>query len=501
MGADLAFNGRSNNYWQVNVGGDNCIHEISSQGALTGQKVCPEFAQAQRGLAYDPKSDTFYSGSWSDSIIHQFKSNGELIRSINVNLNIAGLAFNSASGQLYVTHNADVVKGVFDVYVLDTNTDFLDIVGGFNIANEDDSLKLEGQAGLEIDCDGNLWAVDQTQQKVLGVATHVGGVCDWKTVPWLTLDGESTGIIAAGDDSELSLTLKASELVVGEHLVTLVVMNDTPYGAVNVPLTITVNDAVPGTLAFKETTTTVKNGSIVELAVSRTQGDDFAASVNYEVIASSAVSGEHFNLTNGVLNWLDKDAADKSISIETIDLDLDQNVKFTVRLSDVVGAMLNSTSKDSLVTITADEVGMVSVKTPSLSVNEEDGSAQVVLSRTDGSDRAVTVSYQVNHISTDDADLTDTSGVVTWADGDSEDKTISITINDDSDVEFNEAFNLVISAADKAIELGTAVAAVQVLNSDVKPVEKIKEKSGGSLGFFVIALLGVFSLRRRKFIR
>lgn len=497
-GADLAFNGRTNTYWQVNVSGDNCIFEISPTDGLTGKKICPNFGYSQRGLAYDPITDTFYSGSWNDSIIHQFNTSGELIRSIDVNLSIAGLAFNSASGQLYVT-NSDVASStIFDVYVLDANTPYLNILGGFHIDNQEGTV-LQGQAGLEIDCDGNLWAVDQTQQKVLAVATQVGGVCDWRKVPGLSFTGEPTGVITANDNAEISLTLKASELAVGEYNATLVVMNDTPYGVVNVPLDINVNQSEPGELAFKETSATIKNGEAVELLVSRSNGDDFSAAVDYELISSSAVSGEHFTAENGTLTWDDKDTADKVISIATTNLDLDQDVSFTVRLSNSSGAMLNDMSKDSLVTITADQMGVVAVKETSVSVNEEDGSAVITLSRTGGADREITVNYTVNHISTDAADLADTTGSVTWADGDAEDKTISITINDDASVEANEAFNLVISATDSTVELGATVTAVQVLNTDKKAEVKAKESSGGSLGFLALALLSLFGLGRRKF--
>ena len=501
FGADLAFNGRTNTYWQVNAGGDNCIHEIND-GGLTGSKICPEFAQSQRGLAYDPKTDTYYSGSWADSLVHQFTSSGELLRSINVNIAVAGLALNSETGKLYATHNGEAGVGLFDVYVLDTNTDYLDIAGGFNVDNGE-GIELQGQAGLDIDCDGNLWAVDQTQQKVITVATNEGGVCDWKSLSWLTLSGDSTGTIAADANGDIELSLKASELVTGEHSATIVVLNDTPYGAVNVPLNITVNDAATGSVGFKDTAVSAKNGDAISLMVSRMEGDDFAATVDYEVIANSAVSGEHFTLENGTLSWADKDAADKSISVQTMNLDLDEDVTFTVRLSNASGAALTDASKDSVVTITADELGMVSVKVANVSVNEEDGTADIMLSRADGSDREVSVNYAVSHISTDDTDLADMTGTVTWADGDADDKTISITITDDADIEANEAFNVVITAADdSAVEVGASVTAVQVVNTDApaptpEPEPK-KKKSSGSLGFLSLAGLGLLGLRRRK---
>jgi hypothetical protein len=95
--ADLASNVHTGTFWMVGMGeADNCIYEMSPQAGFTGQRVCPGgdsgFSVAQRGLAYDPASDTFYSGSWNDLSIRQFRSDGALVRTLPVGLAISGLA-------------------------------------------------------------------------------------------------------------------------------------------------------------------------------------------------------------------------------------------------------------------------------------------------------------------------------------------------------------------------------------------------------------------------
>src|SRR5207249_2062787 len=73
-----------------------------------------------------------------------------------VDIDIAGLAYNPDSQHLFVMANFYSA-----IYVLDTAHAYANLgsitIGGFDTA--------EG-AGLEIDCDGSLWAVNQEQNVV-----------------------------------------------------------------------------------------------------------------------------------------------------------------------------------------------------------------------------------------------------------------------------------------------------------------------------------------------
>ncbi len=199
--ADMAYNPFTRTLWQVNVGGDNCIYELDPAAmAATGRKICPPFGTSERGLAFDPLTGTYYAGSWNDGIVNHFKEDGTLIDSAAVNLSISGLAFNPATGHLFALTNHAAEQGLFDVYVLDVHSSY-SIVGAFNL--KDGSTPVFPsyyQAGLELDCDGNLWAVDQGWDKVYVAESGETGVCDWQA-GWLSAAPES-GSVASSDSSQ-----------------------------------------------------------------------------------------------------------------------------------------------------------------------------------------------------------------------------------------------------------------------------------------------------------
>ena len=68
----MAFNYSTGMLWTVDVGSDDCIHEIDPATGVTGATICPGFMASERGLAYDPTTDTYYAGSWNDAMVYQF---------------------------------------------------------------------------------------------------------------------------------------------------------------------------------------------------------------------------------------------------------------------------------------------------------------------------------------------------------------------------------------------------------------------------------------------
>ena len=185
--ADMTYNPFTRMLWQVNVGGDNCIFEMDPVSLLsTGGKICPPFGTSERGLAFDPITNTYYAGSWNDGIINHFAPDGTLLDSAAVGLSISGLAFNPSSGHLFVLTNRLIEESTFDIYVLDTQ-DAYAILGGFDVLDGVTNVFSDfSQAGLEIDCDGNLWAVDTVANKVYVAGSGETGVCDWPA-EWLVV--------------------------------------------------------------------------------------------------------------------------------------------------------------------------------------------------------------------------------------------------------------------------------------------------------------------------
>lgn len=233
--AGLAYDPQSGNLWQVNVGGDNCIFEVDPLGMLaTGEKICPPFSNSQRGLAFDPLTSTFFSGSWNDGILYHFDVEGILLDSHDTGLLISGLAYNPSAGRLLVLTNSTTATSL-DVYVLDVYAGYA-VVGGFNVPSLDDYE----QAGLALDCAGNLWAINQVDGRLILASSGEEGVCAWAEVPWLDLSPQS-GDLAASESLSVWMTANPEGLAAGKHEARLIVDSpDIPYGAISVLITLEV---------------------------------------------------------------------------------------------------------------------------------------------------------------------------------------------------------------------------------------------------------------------
>lgn len=236
FGGDMTYNPFTNMLWQVNVGGDNCIYELDPASmTATGNNICPAFGTSERGLAFDPLTNTYYAGSWNDAIINHFAPDGTMLASVDVGLDIAGLAFNPSTGHLFVMVNA---TGQPDIYVLDTNTPNYDIVGAFYIKDGATKVMQGSQAGLEIDCNGDLWAVNQDTQTVYKAASGETGVCDWQST-WLSAV-PTTGSVSDSSSTNLAVNADGTGLPIGTYQAYLRIASNTPYSDEIVPVTLNV---------------------------------------------------------------------------------------------------------------------------------------------------------------------------------------------------------------------------------------------------------------------
>jgi hypothetical protein len=234
--AGMAYNPISGRFWQIAVGGDNCLVEIDPlQRKQTGEKICPAFDLPQRGLAYDPLTGTFYSGSWNNGILYHFNPNGTILDSANTDLNISGLAFNPITRHLFVLTNAD--QG-FDVYLLDAR-DHYRILGGFNIPE----LEAFQGAGLSMDCQGNLWTVNQVTGMVYETNSGELAPCAWNDIPWLNVT-PVTGTLEADGAASIQLSFDPGAAISTTNQAQMIVQNDAPYGPVSIPVTLTVKTEI-----------------------------------------------------------------------------------------------------------------------------------------------------------------------------------------------------------------------------------------------------------------
>ncbi len=101
------------------------------------------------------------------------------------------------------------------------------------------------------------------------------------------------------------------------------------------------------------------------------------------------------------------------------------------------------------------------------SVNENGGSVSISVTRTGGSYGAVGVSYATtNGTATAGSDYSSKSGSLTWADGDTSDKSFSVSITNDSAVEGNETFTVGLSSPSGGATLGSPSTATVTIVDD-----------------------------------
>ena len=245
-------------FWLLNVGGDNCLHAFAPLTGFTGASICPQTDNALHGIAFDPLSGTFYAGSWNDSIVYQFDADGRILRSVSTGLNIADLAFNPSTGHLFVSNNA---ADGFDVYLLDADADFA-VLGGFDVSGLDDWT----QAGIALDCSGNLYLADQSANVVRKVISGEDGVCAWQTVPWLET-APTSGEIAPGEALSVTLTFKSEGLAAGYHDAHIKVATDAPGGSASIPVSVQVHPYYGVDAAPSQPSQEVAPGTAVEYSV------------------------------------------------------------------------------------------------------------------------------------------------------------------------------------------------------------------------------------------
>lgn len=192
-------------------------------------------------------------------------------------------------------------------------------------------------------------------------------------------------------------------------------------------------------------------GNNLELTVSKSGSQSM--SVDYHVIYGSARSGD-VSFTNGTLDWSNGDNANQTIPVQiSTDTSDEPDELLFVRLSNPRGGAI-TTNNTAFVTILGEGLqrGVIGFEQASAEIKEIDGSVSFNLQRNGGSDSAVTVNYSVSAGSAtvgDDLDIG--NGSVTWADGDTADKTISVNIVDDADNEGDETFTLSLTASDASL--------------------------------------------------
>ena len=223
-------------------------------------------------------------------------------------------------------------------------------------------------------------------------------------------------------------------------------------------LVLSIAPALPSKLTLTADTVQAKEkkGSAV-FKVKRNGGVAGVVSVHYQTSNGTAIAGQDYVATSGTLEWADGDNREKQIEVPIIDDALVEDVEtFTLTLSDPTGDATLGRSQ-SVVSITSDDVagGTLQFALAKAPVDESAGSVNVVVSRSKSSIGAIGVHYATTDgTAIAGADYAAASGTLSWADGDSADKIITVPIVWDSEKEKLESFTIDLSSPTGGALLG-----------------------------------------------
>ncbi len=148
--------------------------------------------------------------------------------------------------------------------------------------------------------------------------------------------------------------------------------------------------------------------------------------------------------------------------------------------------------------------GTIQLTASTASVGEAAGTVTITVTRTGGSDGAVSVTYNTTDgTAVAPGDYTAAAGTVNFADGDTANKTFQVTIVNDTLDEPDETFNVIIANPTGGAALGaTTTEVVTILDDDVTAPPPPPIPTLGDLGKLLLAGLlgagGLLLMRRRR---
>ena len=279
-----------------------------------------------------------------------------------------------------------------------------------------------------------------------------------------------------------------------------------------------------GSIAFKQPVDMVRESTgVATITLTRSMGSDGPVSVHYQDDPFSvARSGFDFVDFDGVLEWADGEIGDKSFQIQILlDAQSERIEPLKIVLGNPGGGVAIGADRTMILNIVEDGIqfGELAFDSASYTVNENGGSLEVTVKRSNGDAGEVSVTYATaDKEATAGKDYTAVSGTLRFADGETS-KTINIPIMNDSEDESDETFVLQLSNVTGGAVEGAYNSAVVTIMDDDKTSSgggtsgddkadssgdttgttsaSSSKGGGGSMHLLLLVLMGSLFVRRR----
>jgi choice-of-anchor B domain-containing protein len=243
-------------------------------------------------------------------------------------------------------------------------------------------------------------------------------------------------------------------------------------------------DSAQGNLSFNQSNVSTEQGTDLQIDVFRNTPENSAStvSVSYELIPGSAIQQEDYTPITGTLTWSGNDSSKKSFSVPIAEQTeaVEYQESFFIRLFDPRnGATLTSPSYLTVNINGIEDQGKIGFTVDEVSVPENQGTLIIDVSRNGNTSGEVSVNYSLSEISAEiGSDVDASSGTLTWQDGDSENKTISLTIINDIDDENTEIFELILESTTDNLLGENKVISISITDDDSNTAPQVSIGEG-----------------------
>ena len=215
--------------------------------------------------------------------------------------------------------------------------------------------------------------------------------------------------------------------------------------------------------------TEFENSGTATITVTRLDGVG-AVTVEYATSDNTATAGSDYTATSGILTFAETDTS-LTFTVEILDdFDYEGNETVNLALSNPTGGATLGSQAAAVLTIEENDptppTGSLQFSASSYTVNENDASVLITVTRVNGSFGTVSVDYAATDgTAVAGNDYTAVSGTLTFADGITT-QSFSVPILDDGTYEGNETVNLALSNPGGGAGLGSPVSATLTITED-----------------------------------
>ena len=200
-------------------------------------------------------------------------------------------------------------------------------------------------------------------------------------------------------------------------------------------------------MSFSEAVYTADEAqSPVTITVNRTGNSDRAIAVSYTTRDGSAIANRDYQPVQGRLQWAIGDITPKEFTITLInDLEKEADENLTILLTEPEQAIIEQ-GKAELIIQDHKITGEVGFNPTTYTINEASHTVAIKVVRSAGSDGNLSVNYITqNGTASAGQDYETTAGTLTWQNGESGEKEIVVKILNDTQPEWEKAFQVILT--------------------------------------------------------